>query len=155
MNIYNFQENHGTTYTKYLTLLILLLIGHAAAAQTTTSVDGVVVDARSGEPLPFVNVYWVGTSQGGVTDTNGHFELSNNQGLVSIAFRYVGYKSQIITLSPGKNMKNTRVKMERESYDLNEVKVTAKRTKYIRKGNPAVELMEKVIANKDVGRAEG
>ena len=155
MSIHDFQETHDTIYPKYLILLILLLFGHVASAQTTTSIEGVVVDARSGEPLPFVNVFWVGTTQGTVADIDGHFELSNDQGLVSIAFRYIGYKSQIISLAAGKNLKNTKVKMERDNYDLNEVRVTAKRTKYIRKGNPAVELMEKVIANKDAGRAEG
>ena len=131
------------------------MLGTTTSAQVVTGIEGVVVDARSGEPLPFVSVFWVGTTVGMSTDTNGHFELSNDQGLVTVAVRYIGYKSQIITLSPGKTTKGTRVKMERDNYDLNEVKVTAKRTKYIRKGNPAVELVEKVIANKDVGRAEG
>ena len=141
------------TLKTHLLLLFLLLSG-IVSAQVVTGISGTVVDARSGEPLPFVNVFWVGTNQGMSTDTNGHFELSNSQGLVTVAVRYIGYKSQIITLTPGKTVRDVRVKMERDNYDLNEVKITAKRTKYVRKGNPAVELIEKVIAHKNDNRAE-
>ena len=142
-------------YTRKTHLLLLfLLLSGMASAQIVTGVSGTVVDARNGEPMPFVNVFWVGTNQGASTDTNGHFELSNSQGLVTVAVRYIGYKSQIINLTPGKTVKDMRVKMERDNYDLNEVKITAKRTKYVRKGNPAVELIEKVIAHKNDSRAE-
>ena len=51
--------------------------GNYAVAQT---VSGIVVDAKSGSPLPFVNVYYEGKGVGAATDENGNFSVPYRKG---------------------------------------------------------------------------
>ncbi|MBQ9638491.1 MAG: carboxypeptidase-like regulatory domain-containing protein [Bacteroidales bacterium] len=134
--------------------LIFWVASSAAQAQGVTAVSGTVVDAKSGEPLPFVTVYWVGTQEGVSTDFDGHFELSNTRGFATVAVRFTGYKSQIISLKSGTTQKDVVVKMEGDVYKLDGVTISGKRERYVRKGNPAVELIRHVIAHKGEHRAE-
>jgi hypothetical protein len=119
------------------------------------NVTGTVVDAKTHETLPFVNVYWTSDANAGtVTDMDGNFSLQRIQGCNTLKFGYVGYKPHTITLDAGQT--KVEVELQSSAFNLNDVTVTAsrKREKYRRKGNPAVELMEKVIANKNNRRIE-
>ena len=56
--------------------LSLLLLGSVVcAAAQSTRVRGTVTDAQTGEPLPFVSVYFDGTTIGISTDLDGHYSL--------------------------------------------------------------------------------
>ncbi len=59
-------------------------------------VNGTVYD-ESGIPLPGVNVIIKGTTQGVVTDFDGHFSIQAEPGAV-ITFSYIGYNDQRLTL---------------------------------------------------------
>lgn len=135
--------------------IVLLMAGRLFAA-TPTTFRGVVVEMGSGETLPFVQIYFTGTQIGTTSDMDGNFSLSNTRGLINVSVEMVGYKTQNITLKPGRdNVK--RIVMEPEVYALSEfvVKPTRKREHYRRRGNPAVELIKNVIANKDKNRIGG
>ena len=142
---------------KRLILLIALLLPLAAVAQQETLVtgaEGVVVDVRTGKPVPFAQVVFVGTQIGAVVDTAGYFRVENRQGLVTLSAGFVGYKKRIITLHPNRITGNMRIELEPDVYNLGEVVITASRrkTKYTRKNNPAVDLMNDVIAHKEQQR---
>ena len=142
---------------KRLILLIALLLPLAAVAQQETLVtgaEGVVVDVRTGKPVPFAQVVFVGTQIGTVVDTAGYFRVENRQGLVTLSAGFVGYKKRIITLHPNRITGNMRIELEPDVYNLGEVVITASRrkTKYTRKNNPAVDLMNDVIAHKEQQR---
>ncbi|WP_274475076.1 SusC/RagA family TonB-linked outer membrane protein [Mangrovimonas aestuarii] len=77
-------------------LFILFLAPTLMWAQTT--VTGTVTEQASELPLPGVNVLVKGTSSGTVTDFDGQYQLSANNGDV-IVFSYVGYKTLEITYS--------------------------------------------------------
>ncbi len=79
---------------RYLIVLFLIL-PFFSQAQT---IKGVVYgNEKSGkQPLPGVNVYWQGTSQGAVTGSNGEFTLKkgSNQHMLMVSF--VGYETKTI-----------------------------------------------------------
>ena len=108
------------------------------------------MDHSTGEPLPFVQIMFDGSTIGTTSDIDGNFAISNERGLISLSFRSVGYKTKVMTVKPGKHTE-LFVVLEAEVYALEDVVVKPDKTRerYRRKGNPAVELIKNVIANKD------
>ena len=117
--------------------------GNYAVAQT---VSGMVVDAKSGSPLPFVNVYYEGKGVGAATDENGNFSVPYRKGWNILTISSVGFKKMEIPISGP--IENLKVRLEVNSQTIKGVSIKGKRKKYDRKNNPAVELMRKVIAAK-------
>ncbi len=124
----------------------------------TTGAQGVVKDAKTGETLPSVQVYFMGTTIGTITDLDGNYSIENTQGLVSLSFQMVGYKTEIVSLKANKITKDLNINLQPDIYGLQEVVVKPQRLsreeRYRRKGNPAVELIRKVIAHKETNRIE-
>lgn len=128
-------------FKRTLTLLLLLLCIPAAWAQKMLS--GTVVDSKTGEKLPFVNVVY--TNGGGTqTDINGHFKLPFRAGRIRISI--IGYETKTVRVAAAAD--SLVYKIDPLESTLGAAVVTAKKTKYSRKNNPAVELMRKVIAAK-------
>ncbi|MEP7268055.1 MAG: SusC/RagA family TonB-linked outer membrane protein [Saprospiraceae bacterium] len=75
-------------------MLPLLLLSLVIEAQ---SVSGKVTDQNTGEPLLGVSVLQEGTSNGTVTDVDGHYELNINSNNAVLVFSYVGYSNKRIT----------------------------------------------------------
>ena len=111
-----------------------------------SQVTGVVVDSRTHEPLDYVNVYYEGRNIGTMTDEKGHFMLVEDSLSKELTVSTMGYETQIIRLPQSK--KSLLIKLRPEPKKIDDVTITAKKTKYSRKNNPAVELMKKVIAAK-------
>lgn len=126
-----------------LTLAVLAMQGNYAVAQT---VSGIVVDAKSGSTLPFVNVYYEGKGVGAATDENGNFSVPYRKGWNILTISSVGFKKMEIPISGP--IENLKVRLEVNSQTIKGVSIKGKRKKYDRKNNPAVELMRKVIAAK-------
>ena len=144
-------------FIRYILLIALLqavagiFLSHA---QSFTSASGIVKDSITGEPLPFVSVYFDGSTIGAMTDDNGTFTLQNNQGYTKLAAASLGYDTKFIDLKPGKKNDNLEVLLKPTAFEISEVVVKPKREKYTRKDNPAVELIKKVIAHKNDNRIE-
>ena len=144
-------------FIRYIILIALLqsvagiFLSHA---QSFTSASGIVKDSITGEPLPFVSVYFDGSTIGAMTDDNGTFTLQNNQGYTKLAAASLGYDTKFIDLKPGKKNDNLEVLLKPTAFEISEVVVKPKREKYTRKDNPAVELIKKVIAHKNDNRIE-
>ena len=143
----------------YILFLLLVVFASASAQEKITSVAGVVVDADTGEPLPFVQLYFIkptsegslNTQYGTTSDLDGNFSLSNPAGYTTVNFQMIGYKTEMYTLHQGQQRKNIKIKLKPDVYNLQDIVVTPKHRKqeYRRKGNPAVELIKNVIAHKD------
>ena len=145
-------------YLRYI--FLFLCFAGMVMAQETTSISGTVVDADTGETLPFVQIYFlksttnkgmVASEIGTTSDIDGNFTISNTAGYNTLNFQMLGYKTEMLTLRKGQNRKNVKVKMTPDVYGLQDIVVTPKNRKreYKRKGNPAVELIKNVIAHKD------
>lgn len=112
-----------------------------AFAQRTVS--GKVVDSRTNEALPFVNVVY--TNGGGTqTDTDGYFKIPFRSG--RLRFSLIGYETKTVRVTESGD--SLVFKLDPLESTFGTAEVTAKKDKYSRKNNPAVMLMEKVIAAK-------
>jgi len=121
-------------------LAFALWLSLCCAAQTLT---GTVTDAKTGEVLPLANVSY-GGADATQTGLDGSYRMAYRPR--KLTFSMLGYKSQ--TLRP-KAAGRLDVQLEQVDYtDIGEAVVTARKGKYSRKNNPAVELMRKVIAAK-------
>ena len=56
---------------------------------------GVVIDAKTKEPLPYVN-YTISSTVGGTTDDSGRFAFTVNAKTDSVVFTYLGYRDESI-----------------------------------------------------------
>ena len=148
---------------RFIRYIILIALLQAVAgiflshAQSFTSASGIVKDSITGEPLPFVSVYFDGSTIGAMTDDNGTFTLQNNQGYTKLAAASLGYDTKFIDLKPGKKNDNLEVLLKPTASEISKAvgfNNTSKREKYTRKDNPAVELIKKVIAHKNDNRIE-
>ena len=135
----------------------IILTRDVALAAQQQGVTGVVTDVL-GEPLIGVTVMLKGDMQGTVTDINGRFSLSAEQGDV-IVVSYLGYASQEIRL---KDTKLLRIMMKEDVELLDEVVVigygsiskkeltsavshiSGKDMLQIGSGNPAMQIQGKV-----------
>lgn len=112
-----------------------------AASASAFTVTGVVKDSVNGDPLPFATVELLSGRSGALTNDDGRFVVSGATEGDSLRLRLVGYRSKTIPLSG--NLGKLSLVMTPEDQQLGEVVVT-RRGKYRKKGNPAVELMERL-----------
>lgn len=108
--------------------------------QQSTRVTGVVKD-NNGEPLPGVNIVVKGTTNGVISDMDGHFQLNAPQG-ATLVVTYIGYVSQEVKAGAGE----LKIKLVEDSQTLSEVIVTG-----VAAGTPKQKLgfsIEKVSAEK-------
>ena len=113
---------------------------------------GIVLDTQTNEPIPSASIALMDHGQVFRTNESGKFtiRLSPTSAKKQIKVSCVGYKTEILTL-PNDN-KELEVRLTAQVQVLKEV--TVKKAKYRNKNNPAVELIEKVIANKSKNRRE-
>ena len=131
------------TQRKILFLICSLLSVVLAQAQ---QIRGVVTDAETGDSIPMVSVIYKGHHVAVVSDVSGRFTIDRHEGW-NITFSAVGYKSRIVAVT-SKTKGRLHIKLSPDKHMLAEVTVKAKRQKYSRKNNPAVELMRRVVAAK-------
>jgi len=87
------------------------------AQQTTKTISGKVTDS-SGAPLPGVTIVIKGTTQGIITDTDGNYTLTKVPGDATLAFSFIGMKTQEISVT-GKA--TIDVVMQKETIGIDEV----------------------------------
>ncbi len=132
------------SWTKQIVIpLLLLLLGLPMCAQ---QLSGIVIDAETGEPIPYASAIYKGHNVAKVSDVNGQFSIDRHAGW-NLTFSAVGYKEHIIAISE-KTKNGLKIALKPDNQQLKGITVKAKRRRYSRKDNPAVELMRKVIAAK-------
>lgn len=137
-----------------ITLLLFCVFTVAQVnAQDQTIIRGRVLDAKTKQPLPFVDVVLKGTYVGVSTDLDGQYFIQTRNPSDTIQVSFIGYK----TLEE-RIIRETRQEMnfymEEEGLQLESVTIVAEKGRYRKKGNPAVELMRKVIENRDRNKME-
>lgn len=128
---------------KYVLTLLFMFFNLCALAQ----ISGVVQDAISDEAIALANIRYEDASTAVMSDNEGKFSIPK---LVSrkLKISAVGYKTDFILINKETSSQLT-IRLEPESYGLSEVSVTGKKQRYSRRNNPAVELMKRVISQKD------
>lgn len=110
---------------------------------------GVVIDAKTKEPLPYVN-YTISSTVGGTTDDSGRFAFTVNAKTDSVVFTYLGYRDESIKKRFFRK-DSIIIKMHLESFMLEEFTIKAKKGK-IPKDTAAIRIFRNVVANKKENR---
>ncbi len=97
----------------FLIIFPAFLISSAFAEPFT--IEGIVKDAATKEPLPFANIIIIGTSQGASTNQQGEFILNLEPGSYNLRCSYVGYKTVNSNLEINKDIQIT---IEMNSIDM-------------------------------------
>lgn len=121
-------------------VFIVLMFPLLAMAQETV-VKGKVTDANSGDPIPFANVIFQGTSIGGTTDFDGNFTFKTTLPTDTVIVSYVGYKE--------KRKKITRKVSQTINFQLDEESVSLQEIVVFAGENPAYPIMRKVVRSKN------
>ena len=112
--------NFSTNVLRLLTFALLLLAGQLskAAEGGGRTINGRIVDAKSGEALIGVNVTVEGSTEGTASDVDGSFRLTVKPG-ATIVFSYVGYVP--LTMKAADAASRTLFQLEEEANALDEV----------------------------------
>ncbi len=102
-----------TNWKVNLTLLFVLIV-QITFAQTKT-ITGVVTEARTGEPLPGVNIIIKGTNNGTTTDFDGKYKINAQKGQ-TLVFSYLGYETVEKKVGDN-NVINVQMKEKGQSLD--------------------------------------
>ncbi|PLW96695.1 MAG: TonB-dependent receptor [Marinilabiliales bacterium] len=88
------------------------------------TLQGQIVEAGTGETLPFAQIIVEGTTNGAVTNVDGHFTLFHvPSDTCFLIVSYIGYKSQYFRLSPKIIANELRIEMIPEARTLTAVEV--------------------------------
>lgn len=128
-------------------IVLFALFSNLAIYSQTTSIQGILRDSTTNEPIEFATVRFDGTDVGKLSDENGKFTLSNTKGKNEVVISLMGYESRRITIPVNKSTQ-LEIKLKAEGVQLSEIVIRPGKEKYSKKDNPAVELIKKVIANK-------
>ena len=125
-------------------LLSMMLMTISVWAQHM--ITGQIIDAKTGEPIPFASAQYLGHGVGVASDIDGNFSIARHNGW-QLTFTSVGYVSHTVNVNSGIKS-NIKISLKTDNRMLKEVTIKTKRGRYSRKNNPAVEMMKKVIAAK-------
>lgn len=140
-------------FRRQLSLLALLLCGMAAQAQKSGFVvSGQVFDATTKEVISYATVDAPEVNAGTRTDDEGFFTLRSTKRIKKLRIACVGYKTLYFQTPADSSTLALKIYIEPAVQELKEVVVKPK--KYRNKNNPAVELIELVVKNRDRNRIE-
>ncbi|MBA2582258.1 MAG: carboxypeptidase-like regulatory domain-containing protein [Bacteroidetes bacterium] len=129
--------------------LVLFLALNACFCFGQTSVSGIVRDSLTKKPLINAHVIIEGTDTGVSTDNEGKFDLILTPSLSKITVSYLGYKTASKTIIQNKKQE-VNFHLAPLTENLKEVSISDRPgEKYRNKGNPAVDLIRKVIDRKE------
>ncbi len=105
-----------------------------------TEVSGQIIDASTGEAVPFANVFFKSTQSGTTSDFEGYFTLSTPAKVDSLVVSFTGYKKRSFPVIIGISQL-INVRLEPDVINLDELIFLAGE-------NPAYPIMRNVMANK-------
>jgi len=130
-----------------ITLLLLIaaccLTGVTSTAQTTLS--GRVTDARTREPLAFVNILLNDGPGGTVSDIDGKFSLQTPRPIIKLRFSYIGYET--MNISGSRLTDGLQVKMKKTEVELAAVSIVPGE-------NPALRIIRNAMQQRDKNNYE-
>ena len=130
-------------------LALLLTFAVNALGQKIT---GVILDASTGDSLSLAGVSYKDRKTSTIADLDGIFSIARING-ATLTFSCMGYKEETVNITKATPSRLT-IKLKPDTKNLKEVVVKAERKRYVRKDNPAVELMKRVIEAKKDTRLE-
>lgn len=127
--------------TTRLKVLVWLILFPAVVLAQETVIRGKITDAFSGDPIPFVNVVFKGTSIGTTTDFDGNYVLRTTSPTDSLQASYIGYKPRTKAVQKGITQ-TINFQLEEEVTRLRDIVIMAGE-------NPAFAVLRNVVKNKE------
>lgn len=133
--------------TLRLYFLLALMAAIFATNLSAQGLRGVVID-QEGKPLPFSTIYVSETGSGGISNEKGQYELRLLPGKYNIAFQFLGYKTEQISVTIGDEFLRRDIILQQQAYLLNAAEIEG--------GNedPAYKIMRKAIAKSSYHRQQ-
>uniref|UniRef100_UPI004048963A DUF5686 family protein n=1 Tax=Polaribacter sp. TaxID=1920175 RepID=UPI004048963A len=129
-----------------LPLSLILIFFSLASSIAQLKLSGTIIDQNK-QPLPFVNVYIKNTTEGDVTNEQGHFSFMSSKNRGNLEISFMGYKAQSIRFTPRNN--EFTIMLEEESNELDEIIIVSKPKKRLgKKENPAYKILKEVWKRK-------
>lgn len=129
----------------FATLALLLAFATNVMGQKIT---GIIIDSSTGDSLSLAGVTYKDRKVSTIADLDGVFSIARING-ATLTFSCMGFKEENVNITKATPSRLT-IKLKPDTKNLQEVVIKAEKRRYVRKGNPAVELMKRVIeAKKD------
>lgn len=127
---------------RYILSLLMVFVLFMPLHAQITKIMGTVTNAITSEPIPFVNIYFEGTTIGVTSDFEGEYSIETHSPGDSLSASFVGYISSSRHIVPRKFQK-IDFALDPSEVQLDEVVILPGE-------NPAEVLFRKVIENKEV-----
>ncbi len=105
-----------------------------------TKAEGYVLDDVTGQPLPFVNIYFLNTTVGTTSDLNGRYKIKTRKHSDTLVFSMLGYHPTKVFVEKGKKYRLI-IRLKEDTQLLDEVVIKPSE-------NPAHIILRKIIKNK-------
>lgn len=143
-------NNQSTAFMPRLKQLILFLsvvLFSVFASAQNGFIRGTVYDAKTGETLPGVTIFIVGSTTGTLTDFDGKFNLTIAPGEHNLRVSYISYETVVVEklrVKPGEVVLLDNIQLREARVELSEVTITAEA---IRNSEAAMLTMKQKSAN--------
>ena len=101
-------------------LLLIIFLHHASAI----TISGKVTDEND-KPVPFASIYIKGTTKGTTSNLDGFYTIDLTPGKYELAFKLIGYKLEVKTISTDDGNQTINVKLILENFLLKEAVIKA------------------------------
>ncbi len=90
---------------KYIISFLTLFISWSAQSQQQVLTGQILVEKNNSRtPIEGVNLFWMDTTQGAITDTSGAFSIPLNTKSNRLIIKYLGFKTDTLTISSPKKI---------------------------------------------------
>lgn len=131
---------------RYILSVLLVSVLFMPLHAQVTKIMGTVSNAITGEPIPFVNIFFEGTTIGATSDFEGEYSIETHTPGDSLTASFVGYLSHSMPVVPRK--------FQRIDFALDPSEVQLDEVVILPGENPAEVLLRKVIENKEVNNKQ-
>ncbi|MCX6257823.1 MAG: DUF5686 family protein [Bacteroidia bacterium] len=107
----------------------------------STKIRGKITDSETKEAVPFVSVYFKGSTIGTITDFDGNYFIETKKNFDSLTISCIGYKQQSVAVKKN-SFQNHDIELKPSNFNLSEITV--------KPGvNPALRIIDKILENKE------
>lgn len=138
--IYFYENPVKMSVIRVTLILAFLFSGFLLFSQEVTKITGTVTDASTGQPMPFVNVYFKGSTIGATTGFDGKYSIETRKPADSVLASYIGYRTLAYAVKP--------YQYQVADFRLSPVNINLPEVIIEPGVNPAEIILKKIIENK-------
>ncbi len=128
-------------------LIFFISLAFLSTGLQAQNIRGKVIDSKTREALPFVNIIYGNSNLGTTTNIDGEFSISGSLQIDELQLSYLGYFSKTVKISDNNPNKEIVIKLDPKFYNLEEVIVFPGE-------NPAEQIINKVVENRNLNNPE-